>query len=120
MHYFSSDFSLFESRIAAGDQARFFLQIDELVPERHRVYARQLLSGTITAHQWGIPPAAKKRHMRWFIKGGWRSDVVHQVGLLERGKKRRVALAVLSSTTDQGYGRATVEGVARRILARSP
>lgn len=118
MHYFSTDFSLFEARIAAGDQARFFLKIDELIPARHRIYARTLLSGIIEPHQWGIPPAARDRHMRWFIKGGWRSDVVHQVGLLERSKDRRVAIAILSETTDQGYGRATVEGVARRALAR--
>lgn len=120
MEHFSSDSSLFESRIAAGDQARFFLRIDRLVPERHRRYARRLLSGTIEAHRWGIPPAAEKRHMRWFIKGGWRSDVVHQVGLLERSRTRRIAVGVLTTTTDQGYGRATVEGVARRVLARQP
>lgn len=120
MEHFASNSSLFDSRITAEDQARFFLRIDALVPKRHRRYARRLLSGTIEPHQWGIPPAAEERHMRWFIKGGWRSDVVHQVGLLERSKRRRIAIAILTSTTNQGYGRATVEGVARRILARQP
>ena len=36
MRHFSIAGSLFEARIAAGDQARFFARIDRLVPKRHR------------------------------------------------------------------------------------
>lgn len=116
MRHFSSDFSLFESQITAEDQARFFLRVDALVPERHRRYGRRLLRGVIPEHSWGIPSVAEPLGFTAFHKGGWRSDVVHQVALLERSPRRRVALAVLSATANQGYGRATVEGVARRVL----
>jgi len=116
MRDFSSANSLFESQISAEDQARFFVKLGGLVPRRHRSYARGLLKSVIPAHRWGIPPAARERRLTPFIKGGWRSDVVHQVALLEKSRKRRIALAVLSDTTNQGYGRATIEGVARRVL----
>lgn len=116
MREFSSDFSLFESRISAEDQARFFYKLDDLLPDRHRSYARQLFKDIIPAQRWGIPEAIGGRNLTPLFKGGWRSDVVHQVARIERTTHRRVALAVLSATTDQGYGRATVEGIARRVL----
>lgn len=116
MRSFHSPGSLFESRISAADQARFFLQIDRLMPKRHRRYGRQLLRGLIEEHQWGIPEAARARGLRWMAKGGWRSDVVHQVALVERNRRERVAIAVLTNSTSQNYGRNTVAGVARRVL----
>jgi DNA-binding transcriptional ArsR family regulator len=41
------------------------------------------------------------------------------VALLERDG-RRVALAVLTSGTEHGYGRETQAGIASRVLARAP
>lgn len=118
MREFSSDYSLFESRISAEDQARFFFKLDDLLPRRHRSYARQLFKQIVPAQRWGIPPAAEARHLTALFKGGWRSDVVHQVARVERTTHKRVALAVLSATTDQGYGRETVAGIAERVLER--
>ena len=116
MQRFESAGTLFDSRICAGDQARFFLRIDRLVPERHRRYARHLLHNVIEPHRWGIPPAARRNGLRAYIKGGWRSDVVHQVALLERSRRERIAIAVLTASTSQNYGRNTVRGVADRLL----
>jgi Beta-lactamase enzyme family len=108
--------ALFESRITAADQVRLFLQIDRLVPKRHRAYARQLLSGIIAPHRWGIVPVAQARHFQVFFKGGWREDIEHQVALLERFG-RRIALAVLTSGESSTTGRATEAGIASRVLA---
>jgi hypothetical protein len=116
MRHFDSLGTLFEARIAAGDQARFFVRIDKLVPKRHRRYARHLLASVVSYQRWGIPPAAAKHHLRIFFKGGWRRGITHQVALLERSKRRRVAIAVLTRSPDVGYGEATIEGVARRLL----
>jgi hypothetical protein len=117
MRHFTSRGALFEARIAAGDQARFFARIDRLVPRRHRRYARYLLRSIVSYERWGIPPAARAHHLRVFFKGGWRSHITHQVALLERSKRHRVALAVLTESPSMAYGEATIEGIARRVLS---
>ena len=113
---FTAGASLFESRTCAADQARLFLRIDRLMPRRHRRYGRWLLANLIEEHRWGIPEAAAAQGLRALAKGGWRSDVVHQAALVERTHRERVALAVLTASTSQNYGRNTVAGVARRVL----
>jgi Beta-lactamase enzyme family len=106
------------SQITAADQARFFLRIDRLVPKRHRTYARAQLSGIIGPQRWGIAPIARSRHFKIFFKGGWRKGITHQVALLERDG-RRVALAVLTTGEPSlAYGKATLAGIAARVLAR--
>jgi beta-lactamase class A len=107
------------STITADDQARLFLRIDRLVPRRHRAYAMGLLRGVIPAQRWGIA-AAVPRGWRIAFKGGWGRGVTRQVDhqaalLTHRG--RRVSLAVLTADNPSaGYGAATQEGVARRLL----
>jgi hypothetical protein len=108
------------SDLTARDQARFFRRIDLLVPARHRAYARRLLATIIPRQRWGIPPVAPDG-WRLYFKGGWleRSDgwVINQVAQLRLGR-RRLAVAVLTARdpTD-AYGRATVRGIAERLLA---
>lgn len=108
--------ALYEARITAADQVRFFLRVDRLVPERHRAYARQLLASVIAPHRWGIATVAQQRHFAVFFKSGWRKGIEHQVALLERSG-RRVALAVLTSGEPAKIGRATQAGIAARVLA---
>jgi hypothetical protein len=108
--------ALFETRITAADQARLFLRIDRLVPQRHRTYARQLLHGIIGPQWWGIATVARARHFTVFFKSGWREDIEHQVALLERFGKR-LSLAVLTSGESAADGRATEAGIAARVLA---
>jgi len=109
--------AVFETRITAADQVRFFLRIDRLVPLRHRAYARALLAGIIGPQRWGIARVAQARHFRIFFKGGWRKGITHQVALLERDRGR-VALAVLTTGEPSlAYGQATLAGIAARALA---
>jgi hypothetical protein len=116
MRHFLPAGALFEARITAADQARFFLRIDRLVPRRHRAYARELLSGIVSAQRWGIAPVAQARHFAAFFKAGWRKGLVHQAALLERDG-RRIALAVLTSgESTVAYGRVTLAGIASRVL----
>lgn len=106
------------SRITARDQARFFLDLDRFVPARHRAYALRLLRTIVPSQRWGLAQAIPEG-WRLYFKGGWGSGtgaVDHQVGLLRRGR-HRVAIAVLTvGNPSHAYGKATLEGVGRRLL----
>lgn len=108
------------TQITAADQARLFVRIDDLVPKRHRRYARHLLRSIIERQRWGVPRALPEG-ARVFFKGGWRPHgtgwITHQAALVEQGR-RRVSLAVLTDQDpSRGYGRVTIREVARRALA---
>jgi hypothetical protein len=104
------------ARLTPADQARFFYNIDKLVPATHRHFARRLLSSIVSYQRWGIAPVAARHDMKAFFKGGWRTGITHQVALLIRGD-RRVALAILTSgAPSQAYGEQTIEGIAARVL----
>ena len=107
--------------VTAGDQVRFFLSLDRLLPAAYRDFARDLLENVVSFHSWGIPEAARP-DWRVFFKGGWRPDeedgqIVHQAALLERGS-RKVAIAVLTKQDpSETYGHDTVRGIAKRLLS---
>jgi beta-lactamase family protein len=105
-----------DAHITPADQARLFLRIDTLAPKRHRGYLRGLLGSIVPSQRWGIAPVAEVRGFHIMFKGGWRTNISHQVALLERDG-RRMALAVLTSGASDGYGRLTETGVAERVLA---
>jgi hypothetical protein len=119
MRHFTDVGNWADAHITAADQARLFVRIDRLAPRRHRRYLRGLLAGIVPSQRWGIAPIAEGRGFRIMFKGGWRTNLSHQVALLERGG-RRFALAVLTSGAPDPYGRLTQTGVANRVLARLP
>ena len=107
------------SLITARDQTRFFLHLESLLPQRHRAYALRLLRSIVPSQRWGMARVIPEG-WRLHFKGGWGSGtgaVDHQVGLLRRGD-HRVAIAVLTTgSPSHAYGKATLEGVSRRLLA---
>lgn len=106
------------SLITAREQSRFFLHIDGLVPRRHRAYAMRLLRTIVHTQRWGIARVVPRGWTLYF-KGGWGSGrglVDHQVALLQRGRER-VSVAILTSVAGSHRdGKATLRGVARRLL----
>jgi beta-lactamase family protein len=106
------------SQITARDQTRYFLHIDRFVPKRHRRYAMRLLRTIVPSQRWGFAQVIPDGWTLYF-KGGWGSGtgaVDHQVGLLRRGDER-VAIAVLTlNSPSHDYGKATLRGVAKRLL----
>jgi hypothetical protein len=110
------------SRTDPRDQARFFLQLDELVPARHLDYAKHLLANVVGPQRWGV---GRVPHSGWelYFKGGWGSGsgaVDHQVALLRRGEQR-VSLAIMTTSDgSHAYGKETLRGVAKRLLRGLP
>lgn len=107
------------AQVTAGDMARFFGDLDAMLPREHREYGQSLLGSVIESQSWGIPVAAGER---WAVrfKGGWLPEkaLVHQAGeLRERGGARELAMAILTDgQPSHDYGIETVEGVAARLL----
>ena len=108
------------ARTSAFDQVRYFLEMDGLIPNEFRSYARNLLSHITSSQSWGIPAVARPRGWRVYFKGGWlpRSHgLVNQVARLEK-PRRRISIAVLTEgDPSMPYGEATIAGVTERLLA---
>jgi Beta-lactamase enzyme family len=106
------------SLTTARDQTLFFLRLEQLLPDRHRAYALRLLQNIVPSQRWGMGQTIPEGWTLHF-KGGWGSGtgaVDHQVGLLRRGE-HRVAIAVMTvGNPSHEYGKATLEGVSRRLL----
>jgi hypothetical protein len=110
------------SRTSPRDQVHFMYHLMSYIPKAHRPYARYLLSHVIRAQRWGIGRVVP-RGWKLFLKGGWGSGsgrVDHQVALLKRGR-RRVGLALFTQfDPNHAYGKQTLRGLARRLLAGLP
>lgn len=110
------------AEISAADQARYFFEMDRLIPSRFRHFANHLLAHIAGYESWGIPTVARPHGWRAFFKGGWRGtwrgQLVHQVARLQK-RHERIAIAVMTDgDPSMEYGIETIQGVARRLLAR--
>jgi hypothetical protein len=118
MTRFAIDTNWGGSLITARDQTRFFLGIEDLLPDRHRAYGLRLLRTIVPSQRWGMAEVIPEGWDLHF-KGGWGSGtgaVDHQVGLLGRDG-HRVAIAVLTvGNPSHAYGKATLRGVSRRLM----
>jgi beta-lactamase class A len=107
------------SRIDAEDQARYFFEIDHLIPPRHRRYGMRLLAHITPSQRWGIGRVHLPPGWYLYFKGGWGSGtgrVDHQVALLIHGRTR-VSVAILTEADGtHAYGKETLRGVAERLL----
>jgi hypothetical protein len=114
-------------QITAADVARFFYRLEANLHGPHRRYAMGLLSRIAPVERWGIPQAVGSGWTVWF-KGGWRppgesensGPVTHQAALLLHRLGERVALAVLTDEPPGESSFATIEGIAKRLLASPP
>ncbi len=108
------------AQISAADQAKFFFEMDSIIPHEFVSYARRLLSTIAGYESWGIPAVARPKGYQVFFKGGWRStglgQLVHQVGRLE-GHHRTFSIAVMTDgDPSMGYGIDTIQGVTGSLL----
>jgi hypothetical protein len=123
-----TDFSIVgiwaNAQISPADQARFFFEINDLLPNEFRSFARSLLAHIVSYQSWGIPHVARPR-WRVLFKGGWRStgrgQLVHQVARLERHHATFSMAVMTDGDPTMGYGISTIEGVTARLTGgRTP
>jgi hypothetical protein len=108
------------AQISAADQAKFFFEMDSLIPREFVGYARFLLSSIAGYESWGIPAVARPRGYSVFFKGGWRGtglgQLVHQAGRLE-GHGRTLSMAVMTDgDPSMGYGIGTIQAITGALL----
>jgi hypothetical protein len=106
--------------ITAADQARFFFEMDSLIPREFVGYANYLLSTIAGYESWGIPAIARPLGYTVYFKAGWRPSpdvfLVHQVARLV-GHHRTFAMAVMTDgDPDMSYGIDTIQGVTAALL----
>jgi hypothetical protein len=106
--------------LSAADQARFFFEMDSLIPKEFVGYARNLLSTISSADTWGIPTVARPLGYQVFFKAGWRPSpdifLVHQAARLE-GHGRTFAMAVMTDGDNgMGDGISKIEGTTGALL----
>jgi hypothetical protein len=109
------------TQTSAADQARFLFALPRLIPTRFYGYARYLMSGIEASQSWGVPPVARPR-WQVFFKTGWlpAEGVFTEVARLERHGVAFTIAVLSSGEPSMSYGEQTIEGVAARLLARSP
>ena len=108
------------SQISAADQARFFYEMDRLIPREFVGYARGLLSGIAAYESWGIPAVARPKGYTVFFKGGWRTtglgQLVHQVARLESASHTFAIAVMTDGDPSMGYGIDTIQGVTQALV----
>ena len=120
MRSFRADGSWILCRVAAADMARFFRDMEQYIPSRHRRFANDLLSGIVFYQRWGIPTAAEPLGYRVYFKAGWLGawTLANQAARLERGRVS-IGIAVFTDHNPQeSYGKDTAAGVTARLLRR--
>ncbi|HTX12311.1 MAG TPA: hypothetical protein VME22_27085 [Solirubrobacteraceae bacterium] len=106
--------------ITAADQARFFFEMDSLIPREFVGYANYLLSTIAGYESWGIPAIARPLGYTVYFKAGWRPSpdvfLVHQIARLV-GHHHTFAMAVMTDgDPDMSYGIDTIQGVTAALL----
>jgi hypothetical protein len=106
--------------LSPADQARFFFEMDSLIPKEFVGYARFLLSTIEPSQSWAIPAVARPLGYKVFFKDGSEpvgsAQLVHQVARLE-GHGRTFAMAVMTDgDPTMQYGIDTIGGVTSALL----
>ena len=106
--------------LSPADQARFFFEMDSLIPKEFVGYARFLLSTIEPSQSWAIPTVARPLGYQVFFKDGSEpvgsAQLVHQAARLE-GHGLTFSMAVMTNgDPTMQYGIDTIAGVTQALL----
>lgn len=107
----------------ARQQVALFDHLPDLFPRRHREYAMKLLATIVPSQRWGVGQVDLPDDWLLYFKGGWGSGtgaVDHQTALLMSGERRLILSITTTGNPSHKVGKATLEGVASRLLAGLP
>lgn len=109
------------TQTSAADQARFFVEIEHLIPRQFWPYARGLLDGIEPEQSWGIPEVARPRWQVFFKTGALPSEgLFNETARLERPGVTFTVSIFSTGDPSMAYGEETMRGVGARLLAESP
>ncbi|HLB21575.1 MAG TPA: serine hydrolase, partial [Solirubrobacteraceae bacterium] len=107
------------TQTSAADQARFFIDIERLIPREFWPYARGLLAGIEPEQSWGVPEVARPRWEVFFKTGALPSEgLFNETARLERPGVTFAVSVFSTGDPSQAYGEETMRGVAARLLVR--
>jgi len=106
------------TQTSAADQARFFYELDGLIPAQFDGYARDLLSGIEAEQSWGVPPVARPEWDIYFKTGALPSvGLFNEGALLQRGRVRFALCVLTTGDPSMAYGEESIQGVGSALLA---
>jgi beta-lactamase class A len=109
------------SQTDAADQARFFTELEAMIPHQFYGYARELMSTIEPEQSWGFPPVARPAWQVYFKTGALPSrGLFGETALLERDGVSFTVSVLTDGDPSMAYGEQTIEGVAERLLAATP
>jgi len=115
-----------QSTITADDFAKFFGQIDALLPDAQRTFGLKLLSNLSDGDQTGMLLAGIQGTV--YSKEGWKSEpsgtrgapyIVNQAAQFTLGGKTYGVAITVSGTTDRQSGEALIESITQALVAGS-
>ena len=108
------------TQTSTADQARFFSELQRLIPARFYGYARYLMSTIEPEQSWGVPPVARPDWQVFFKTGALpESGLFHEAARLERGDVMFTVAVFTEGDPSKEYGEETVAGVGLRLLGAS-
>lgn len=111
------------TRTSPRSQVALISNLERALPARHRGYAMQLLRSVTPSQRWGVMDVDLPAGWKIAAKGGWGSGsgaVDHQTALLTRGEERLALAITTTANGSHAAGKATLRGVAWRLLRELP
>ena len=106
------------TQTSAADQARFFYQLDGLVPAQFLGYALNLLATIEPSQSWGVPPVARPSWAIFYKTGALPSQgLFNEAARLERNGVMFALCVLTTGDPSMGYGEDTIEGVGADLLS---
>jgi hypothetical protein len=106
--------------LSPADQARYFFNMDSMIPPEFRGYARFLLSTIEPSQSWAIPAVARPHHYAVFFKDGSEptglGQLVHQIARLERPDHTFAMAVMTDGDPTMQYGIDTIAGVTGALI----